>query len=165
MPSMAKNVKYAIILCCGKINVKEAKPTTMILSLPYVYLCILSMQVCVMCLCTCKWVHAVDVCVCLCEQKVHQPINRNSRLSTFPELEICHPQEKPSVWFWLISSGYLCQQYSSLFPACGWLLIFGSFEAEKRGSTSVSVLTSALRGLSGGLCSLVSQLCTHRDCK
>lgn len=120
------------------------------------------------CPCSCVLRLSVSVCiqsvgVFVCEQKVHQPINRNRRLSTLLELEICHPEEKASVW--LVQPDYLCQQYSSLFPACGGLLIFGSFEAEKRENTSVSVLTSTLRGLSGGLCSLVSQVCTRWDCK
>lgn len=60
----------------------------------------------------CEWVHRQ---FCLCVNR--KSTNLNKRLSTFTKLEICHPQEEASVW--LIPSENLCQQYSSLFPACG----------------------------------------------
>lgn len=86
------------------------------------------------------WVgHTVGVCVFSCVNR--KRINRKRRLSTFPELEICHPQEKASVWFQLIPSDSECQQYSSLFPACGRSYL-DHLRQRRRENTSASVLTS-----------------------
>lgn len=65
------------------------------------------------CMCTCvAW--CTGVCVC----GKRKCINWN--LSTFLKLEICHPEDRSSVWFQLTRSDSLCQQYSSLFPECGF---------------------------------------------
>lgn len=123
------------------------------------------------CVCVCvSGCICVCVCVYMCEQKVHQ-LKWNRRLSTFLKLEICHPQEKASVWLQLIPSDYLCQQYFSLFPACGcsYLDHLSRRRVKTQASMCGPLLIHSERPFRRTLCCVmlpvVSQVCTHRDCK
>lgn len=93
--------------------------------------------------CVCVCVRAGSVCVCLCERKAHQPINRKRRLSNFPELEICHPEEKRILV--LVDPTRLC--LSAVFQLVSRLWPLG----EQTQAPLCWPLSSPLRGLSGGL--------------
>lgn len=125
--------------------------------LSYVYLCILnSICKCVWCLCVCVWVDAVYVCVFSNVWK--------ETASTHQRKQTPQPQ---SGFSW--SRPTLCQQYFSLFPACGCSYLANlSWRREK---TSVSVLTSLVRSersfrqtLRCVMLLVASQVWTHRDC-
>lgn len=93
----------------------------------------------------------ISVCVCLC---VHQ-LNWNRHLSIFLKLEICHPLRKSLSLVPVDPSDYLCQQYSSLFPACGCSYLDNlSWRRVKTQASMCGPPSSTQRGLSGGLCAV-----------
>lgn len=58
------------------------------------------------------------------KQKVHQPLEPGRRLSTFPVLEICHPEEK-SLSLLPVHPSRLSVSAIFLLVSSMWLLIFG----------------------------------------
>lgn len=148
--------------------------TVDVITCVYIYTCAKWQRVCVSSLCVwvSGWMSQALVFVCVCQTGRASTRRPKTGVSaTFPEHEICHPQEKASVWLQSIPFHSLCQQYSSLFPACGRSYL-DHLRRGRRENTSVSVSSSlgrSERSFRWTLCCVmllvVSQVRTHRDYK